>query len=102
MNYEEIITDRDTHKENVTVLYDDGTFLVHNNRGTKLFNGKYEKSILNKNIFIIKYMHEHIDTEKYSSCFAYYDLDKGVYISNSVYDMSENYNVGTAEIKKAL
>ena len=53
MNYEEIIKDKDTHKEKVTVLYDDGTFFVHNNRGTKLFNGKYERSILNKNIFII-------------------------------------------------
>jgi len=98
MNYEEIHTDKGAHNECVTVLYEDGTYLVHNNRGTPLTKGKYEKSILNKNIFIIKY----IETEKNNSSFAYYDLDKGVYVVNSICEISENYNTGTAEIKKVL
>ena len=43
-----------------------------------------------------------METEKNNSSFAYYDLDKGVYVVNSICEISENYNTGTAEIKKAL
>jgi hypothetical protein len=98
MNYEEIHTNKGKSGECVTVLYEDGTYLVHNNRGMPLTKGKYERSILNKNIFIIKY----IETEKNNSSFAYYDLDKGVFIANSICEVSENYSTGTVEIKKVL
>ena len=98
MNYEELHTDKDKINECLTVLYDNGTYLVHNNRGTPISKGTYKKSILNKNIFIINY----VEDEKNNSSFVYYDLDKGVYIGNSICENSENYSTGTVEIKLAL
>jgi hypothetical protein len=95
MNYIELHSDEGKPNEYVTVLNNDGTFLTHNNKGMPYSKGTYERSILNKNIFIIKYN----ELEKNNSGFTYYDLDKGIYIGNSIYELSENYTIGTVKLK---